>query len=155
MGILVLQTSEIVTMFLKITTLLHLLFVIVSVFSDKKDAPFYIKGVKVEILSNDKYSHMEYSKSVAETRGVCSSTQPYPKRFCMSNLFESTQSVYHPCCVILHRCEVLECSSPKRNKVFFVQKENVTFTIREKNRINTKPRYLRLTFENHTLCEYK
>lgn len=142
-------------MFLKIITLLKLLFLIVSGFNYKNNSAFYIKGVKVEVLANNKSSHWEYAKSVEVTRELCGSTKPYPKRFCMSNLFGNTHSVYHPCCVILHRCDVDECSGPKRNKVFFVHKENVTFTLREKNMMNSKPRYIRLTFENHTMCEYR
>lgn len=142
-------------MLLKILIFLLLPLSFIPVYSEVSPPVYYTKGVKVEILQLNRSSHSEYANSVGQTRGVCGSTQPYPKRICMSKIFENTQSIYHPCCIVLHRCDVDECTGPKRNKQFFVHKEFVTFTVREKNLMQIIPRYLRLTFENHTSCEYK
>lgn len=140
--------------FLKIIPLLHLSLIFSCACSDNNAPVFFKNGVKIEVLQFNRSSHFEYSKSVEKTRGVCGSTYPYPKRICMSNILENARSTYHPCCIILHRCNVHECTGPKRNKIFLIHKENITFTVREKSLMNILPRYLRLTFENHTICEY-
>lgn len=107
--------------------------------------------IDIEELQYNSSSQREHKVSKNSVQGLCH--QPFPKCFPIATALENTQSVFIPCCVILHRCETKECC--RRNKVFPLlplHAENITFTVLEENRVTKQKRYLRLTFQNHTQC---
>lgn len=107
--------------------------------------------IDIEVLEYNSASQREQKLSKNEVRGLCN--QAFPTCFPIARMLESTQSIFNPCCIILHRCVTKDCC--KGNKVlslFPVRKQNITFTVLEENLITRQKRYLRLTFQNHTQC---
>lgn len=107
--------------------------------------------IEIEVLQYNSASQREHKISKNEVQGLCHN--PFPKCFPIAGMLESTQSIFSPCCVVLHRCNTKECC--KGNKLWSplpLQTENVTFTVLEENLMTRQKKYLRLTFFNHTQC---